>query len=171
MKQNNVNTHKLLLWLVLALSIISVFFASQFYMSGQTSYVDIIDTRESLVAFNDLFNNYAKNYDVEGIVSLYADDALWIAPRTLPVPWKQASRETFWFLVSNSGSIVHTIDDLFISDDGSQAVMIWDAIVLVEKAGLDFTGTYKFVLKKIAGEWKIVSDMFNQHTSEDLSVN
>ena len=58
------------------------------------------------------------------------------------------------------------MDELIISDDGSQAVMIGDAIVKVETQGLDFTGTYLFVLEREDDTWLIQTDMFNQHIDE-----
>lgn len=179
MKTSAINTY--LLIIIAILLVWNLFFVSNF--GWNTSETEVVseeqienvasqeDREKELYAFNDLFNDYAKNNDVESIVSLYDEEALWIAPRTPPVTGKQAPRETFWFLVASEGSISHTIDHLFISDDGSQAVMIWDAIVLAEKAGLDFTGTYKFVLERRGDSWKIVSDMFNQHIQEDVSVN
>jgi ketosteroid isomerase-like protein len=124
------------------------------------------DIEAELMAFNDRFNEYAAAYDVEGIVSLYDENALWIAPKTPPALGPELARQTFSFLVAKEGSISHTVDQLTISDDGSQAVMIGDAIILVEQAGLDFTGTYLFVLEKEGDTWEIVTDMFNQHVEE-----
>lgn len=124
------------------------------------------DIKAELMALNDSFNAYAKAQDVEGIVSLYDEEALWIAPQTPPAPGPELARQNFSFLVENDGSIVHTVDQLTISNDGSQAVMIGDAVILVEKAGLDFTGTYLFVLEKEDNTWKIVTDMFNRHVEE-----
>lgn len=118
------------------------------------------------MAFNDRFNTYAAAYDVDGIVSLYDDDALWNAPKTPPAPGPELARQTFSFLVEKEGSITDTADQLNISDDGSQAVMIGDAVILVEQAGLDFTGTYLFMLQKEGETWEIVTDMFNQHVEE-----
>ena len=38
------------------------------------------ETHRSLVDFNELFNAYAASHDIEGLVSLYDQDAYWIAP-------------------------------------------------------------------------------------------
>lgn len=125
-----------------------------------------VDIEADLNAFNDRFNELAASWDVDGIVSLYDEDALWIAPNSQPAPAPESARATFTFAVENQGSLVHTVDELIISDDGSQAVMIGDAIVKVEKAGLDFTGTYLFVLEREGGTWLIKTDMFNRHVEE-----
>lgn len=122
--------------------------------------------RAELLAFNDQFNAYAASYDIEGMVSLYDEKALWIAPTERPVAGKETPRNTFTFLTENKGSLSHTVEELIVSDDESQAIMIGDAIVKVEKAGLDFTGTYMFVLERDGESWEIVTDMFNQHTKE-----
>lgn len=122
--------------------------------------------RAELLAFNDRFNAYAAAYDIEGIVSLYDEKALWIAPEKRPVAGKETPRNTFTFLTENKGSLVHTVEELIVSDDASQAIMIGDAIVKVENAGLDFVGTYLFVLERGNKDWEIVADMFNRHTEE-----
>jgi len=124
------------------------------------------ELRAELLAFNDQFNAYAESYDIEGIVSLYDEKALWIAPAKRPVAGKETPRNTFTFLTENEGSLIHTVDELIVSDDESQVIMIGDAIVKVEKADLDFTGTYLFVLEREGEGWEIVADMFNQHTKE-----
>ncbi|MBU2981039.1 nuclear transport factor 2 family protein [Lentibacter algarum] len=142
--------------------------ATAFLLSPLASFADghQAELEAELLAFNDRFNAYAEAHDVDGIVSLYGEESLWIAPKTPPAPAPVLARQTFSFLVANEGSISHTVDHLTISDDGTQAVMIGDAIVLVEKAGLDFTGTYLFVLEKEGDTWEIVADMFNQHVEE-----
>jgi hypothetical protein len=43
--------------------------------------------------------------------------------------------------------------------------MIGTAIAKVEEVGLDATGTYLFVMKKVNGDWKILTDMWHQHTT------
>lgn len=142
--------------------------AAAFLLSPITAFADGHQAaiEAELMAFNDRFNEYAAAYDVDGIVSLYDADSLWIAPKTPPAPGQELARQTFSFLVEKEGSITHTVDQLTISDDGAQAVMIGDAIILVEQAGLDFTGTYLFVLEKEGDTWEIVTDMFNQHVAE-----
>ena len=36
--------------------------------------------RESLIAFNDRFNELAATHDAAGLIALYDEDAFWIAP-------------------------------------------------------------------------------------------
>ncbi|NIA71321.1 nuclear transport factor 2 family protein [Pelagibius litoralis] len=124
------------------------------------------DTRASLIAFNDAFNAHAEVLDVEGMMSLYHEDALWIAPATPPAKGRDGvPRQTFTFLTENDGEITHTIDYLFVSDDGTQAVMIGDAVGSVESKGIAFKGTYHFTLVRddAKDNWEIVADMFNQY--------
>lgn len=118
----------------------------------------------ALTALNDQFNAYAEAYDLNGFLSLYDPEILWIAPGEHPSPGYEEPSKTFQFLIDQKGMLSHTIDHLFISQDGSQAVMIGDAIIKAEPAGLDATGTYLFVLKQQDGEWQIIVDMFHQHT-------
>lgn len=122
--------------------------------------------RAELNAFNDRFNALSAARNTEGLAALYAVDSLWIAPKTPPAPGQKLARETFGFLAAKKGSLVHTVDELILSDDSTQAVMIGDAIVKVERAGLDFTGTYLFVLQRQQDGWQIVTDMFNQHVED-----
>ncbi len=128
------------------------------------------DTRATLEAelhaFNDRFNTLSANRDTEGLVALYADHSLWIAPETPPEPGQELARKNFGFLVENAGSLVHTVEELILSQDGTQAVMIGDAIIKVEKAGLDFVGTYLFVMQRDADGWEIIADMFNRHAQD-----
>lgn len=127
---------------------------------------NIESTRASLIAFNDKFNDISANHDTEGLLSLYTPDALWIAPGVRPAAGYDEPRKTFSFLSENKGVLTHTVDHLHISEDGTQATMIGEAVIQVEAAGLDATGTYLFVLKRTNNEWKIVTDMFHQHTEK-----
>ena len=124
----------------------------------------IAQAEKSLAAFNEKFNANSAGHDVEGLLSLYTPDALWIAPGERPVAGYDAPRETFSFVTENKGFLSHTVDHLHISDDASQAVMIGEAVIKVDAAGMDATGTYLFVLKRDKDSWKIVTDMFHQHT-------
>lgn len=128
------------------------------------SVYSVSDAERDLYAFNDDFNAISGRHDLDGLLSLYVPDALWIAPGERPVAGYDAPRQTFGFLTSNKGVLTHTIDHLKISDDATQAVMIGEAIIQVPSAGLDATGTYLFVMKRVNGEWKVVTDMFHQHT-------
>lgn len=130
----------------------------------QSKILNIAQAETSLAAFNDKFNSSSANHDVDALLSLYTPDALWIAPGERPVAGYDAPRETFGFVTKNKGFLSHTVDHLHISDDASQAVMIGEAVIKVDAAGMDATGTYLFVLKRDKDSWKIVTDMFHQHT-------
>ena len=96
---------------------------------------------------------------------MYVPDLVWIAPGERPTTGYKGPNETFGFLTQNNGFLSHTVDYLHISDDQTQAVMIGEAVIKVESAGMDATGTYLFVLKREGKtDWKIVTDMFHQHT-------
>lgn len=120
-------------------------------------------TFEELNALNDRFNEAAASYDLEAFLSLYDDETLWIAPATPPVAGHDAPSQTFQFLADNQGKLTHDVDKLFVSDDGTLAVMIGTADVLVESQGMDVEGTYLFVLERQDEGWKIVTDMWHQH--------
>lgn len=125
--------------------------------------VDKLEVEADLIAFNDRFNEISAALDVESLVSLYDEESLWIDSENPPIPGPEGALANFGFLAVNNGSNIHTVDRLIISDDGRQAIMIGDADILVESQGLDFTGTYQFVLVRDGGDWKIMVDMFNRH--------
>lgn len=125
--------------------------------------------RDSLIAFNDTFNTHAANLDIEGLLSLYHEDAYWIAPATAPAQGRDGvPRQTVTFLSENEGELSHTIDDLFISADGTQAVMLGNTKAKVESAQFNLDGTYMYVLERLSEQdpWVIVADMFNNHATE-----
>ncbi len=133
--------------------------------NAATQTHDVSDTKASLNAFNDRFNEISAQHNVDGLISLYTPEALWIAPGERPTTGEEEPRKTFGFVANNKGFLSHTVDHLHISDDGTQAVMIGEAVIKVEAAGVDATGTYLFVLKRQGDNtWKIVTDMFHQHT-------
>lgn len=137
-------------------------FATSAFADTQTT-----TSEQELAGLNDRFNEFAAEGDLEGILSLYADDALWIAPATPPVAGHDAPRETFKFLIDNDGSLTHSVDELFVSDDGTLAVMIGGADINVEKVGMKAKGTYLFVLRRSdAGNWQIETDMWHQHADK-----
>lgn len=122
--------------------------------------------RDSLITFNETFNEHAANLDIEGLLSHYHKDAYWIAPETPPAKGRDGvPRQTVTFLSENNGLLSHTVDDLFISDDGTQAVMMGVTEASVEAAGFKLKGTYLYVLKRDSDQdpWIIVADMFNNY--------
>ena len=124
---------------------------------------------DSLVAFNDTFNDHAANHDIEGLVALYHEDAYWIAPNAFPAQGRDGvPRQTITFMSENQGELSHTIDELFISDDGTQAVMMGVTSARVESAGVNFQGTYIYVLERGSDDapWQVVVDMYNNHPTE-----
>ncbi|WP_282077483.1 YybH family protein [Epibacterium ulvae] len=133
-------------------------------MALADSKQDVVD---SLNAFNDLFNEYTVAKNVEGLVSLYAEDALWIEQNKPLAQGHDAIRPTFAFLASKNGVNDHSIDKLVVADDGSLAVMVGTAIVKVEEFNLDTTGTFLFVMKPEGDSWKIVTDMWHQHQPQE----
>ena len=68
----------------------------------------------------------------------------------------------------NKGELSHTIEDLFISDDGTQAVMKGITRALVESQGFQLEGSYVYVLERENedDEWQIVLDMFSNYATE-----
>jgi ketosteroid isomerase-like protein len=134
-----------------------------------TSFASAADDRSGalraeLNAFNDQFNTYAATLNVEGMMSLYDKDVIWIAPTDAPARGREGvPRQTFTFVADNKGTLSHTVTDLIISDDGSQAVMIGTNNGEIKSKNFVVRGTYLFVLKKKTEQWQIVSDMFNKH--------
>lgn len=128
---------------------------------------DVVNERveQELRAYNDRYNALVASYDLQAFVALYGDAPLWIAPTVAPVRGLDVPRNTFQFIIDNKGQLTHTFDEFHVSDDGSQAVMMGQYAVNIEAAGAQSTGTYLFVLERVEDSWKIVVDMFNEHTN------
>lgn len=138
-----------------------ILLAASFANAGDATH----SARTELHAFNDQFNAYAAALDVEGMMSLYDKDVIWIAPTEAPARGREGvPRQTFTFVANNKGTLAHTVTDLIVSDDGSQAVMIGTNNGEIKSQNFVVRGTYLFVLKKKAERWQIVSDMFNKHS-------
>ncbi len=127
------------------------------------------ETRESLIAFNDRFNELAATHDAAGLIALYDEDAFWIAPATRPAQGRDGvPRQTITFMSENNGELSHTIENLFISDDGTQAVMQGVTRASVESQGFQLEGSYIYVLERESGDapWQIMLDMFSNYATE-----
>lgn len=122
--------------------------------------------RSSLTGFNDRFNELAAAHDAAGLIALYHEDTFWIAPATRPAQGRDGvPRQTINFMSENKGALSHTIEDLFISDDGTQAVMKGVTRAAVESQGFQLEGSYIYVLERENEEapWQIVLDMFSNY--------
>lgn len=117
----------------------------------------------SLTAVNDTFNEAAAASDAEALISLYAEDTLWIEQGKPVTQGLEGPAQLFKFVTENKGDVTHTIDHLFVSEDETLAVMIGSVEAVIESAGLDATGTYLFVLEPDDDGWEIVTDMWHQH--------
>ena len=125
--------------------------------------------RESLEAFNDRFNELAATHDAAGLIALYDEDVYWIAPAARPARGRDGvPRQTITFMAEHKGTLSHTIEDLFISDDGTQAVMKGVTRASVESQGFALEGSYIYVLERDDEEapWRIVLDMFSNYATE-----
>lgn len=150
-------------------SIITTFFLFVSFAQADGTPNSSGKTHAELEAFNDRYNEIASNYDLEGFKALYTDSAVWIAPEKPPAPVSQAGVGQFQFLSKNKGKLSHTLDQSFMSADGTQAVMIGTSTVSIESLGFGGTATYLLVMQRgnQDDEWKIVADMFNQHANEE----
>lgn len=117
----------------------------------------------SLIAVNDQFNALVAASDAQRLIDLYANDTLWIEQGKPVTQGLAGPRQLFEFVTANAGSVTHTIDHLFVSDDETLAAMIGSVEAVVESVGLDATGTYLFVLEPDDDGWEIVTDMWHQH--------
>lgn len=124
------------------------------------------DLQQEFTAYNDRYNEIITTNDLEAFIKLYNDEPLWIAPEKAPAAGLDVPRGTFGFIIQNEGKLTHSFDELIVSDDGTQAVMIGQYDLNVEKVGVAATGTYLFVLAREGDGWDIVVDMFNQHAAE-----
>ena len=128
-----------------------------------TAWAAHADPVAELNAVNEAFNAAAAAHDSEALVSLYAQDTLWIAQGTPVRQGLDGPRELFEFVTANKGKVTHTIDHVFVSQDATLAVMIGSVEAVIESAGMDATGTYLFVLEPGDDGWDIVTDMWHQH--------
>lgn len=126
-------------------------------------------TIDSLHGLNDRFNQSVVDGDVDDLVDLYAEDTLWIEQGKPAIQGLQAPRQLFDFVTSNKGQVTHTVDNLFVAEDSSLAVMIGSVEAKIESVGMDATGTYLFVLRPDGTTWKIVTDMWHQHAEQEPS--
>lgn len=135
-------------------------------LTAQPSVADDSNVEQELTAYNDQYNRIVAEYDLEAFLALYNDAPLWIAPEKPPVAGLDVPAGTFGFIVDNEGVFSHSFDEFFVSDDGTQAVMIGGYDLNVEKVGVAAQGTYLFVMERNGNDWTIVADMFNQHVAE-----
>ncbi|WP_420334690.1 YybH family protein [Roseibium sp.] len=122
------------------------------------------DPVAELENLNDRFNEAVANRDADAILSLYAEDTIWIEQGKPAIKGLEEPRKLFEFVTSNKGEVTHSVDTMLVSDDGTLAVMIGSVSAKVESVGMDATGTYLYVLKPSGGGWKVVTDMWHQHT-------
>ncbi|MEO1115963.1 MAG: nuclear transport factor 2 family protein [Pseudomonadota bacterium] len=121
------------------------------------------DPVTELERLNDRFNEAVANHDPDAVLSLYADDTIWIEQGKPASQGLDGPRKLFEFVTANKGEVTHSIDTLFVSDDGTLAVMIGSVVARMESVGMDATGTYLYVLKPSEDGWKVVTDMWHQH--------
>ena len=116
-----------------------------------------------LERLNERFNEAVENHDADAILSLYAEDTIWIEQGKPAKEGLEEPRKLFEFVTANKGEVTHSVDTLFVSDDGTLAVMIGSVDAKMETIGMDATGTYLYVLKPSGEGWKVVTDMWHQH--------
>lgn len=120
-------------------------------------------TAESFKAYNDDYNKIVSAYDIEAFKALYTNNPVWIDPNKAPVSGLTVPAETLGFLAANEGLLSHTLEEVYMSDDGTQAVITGEYNLEIKKFKKKGNGTYLFVLKREGETWKIAVDMFNEH--------
>lgn len=124
------------------------------------------DLRAEFTAYNDTYNQIIADYDLEAFVALYNDAPIWIEPDKAPIVGLDVPSGTFGFIIQNEGKLTHSFDELLVSADGTQAVMIGEYNASIATVGMEAAGTYLFVLQRSGEGWDIVVDMFNQHAPQ-----
>lgn len=124
------------------------------------------DSRLSLSTYNDRYNEIVQSYDIKAFLALYSNDPLWIAPNNPPVAGLDVPRNTLQFLADKAGVLTHTVEHVYTSNDGSQAVLIGQYDAVIDSINQKSSGTYLFVLARDGNEWDIIVDMFNSHTEK-----
>ena len=121
------------------------------------------ESEAAVRATNDRFNAEAAAHNAKGILELYSDAPIWIEQGKPATVGLDGPRALFEFVTKNKGDVTHSIDQLFVSDDETLAVMIGSVVAKIETVGMDATGTYLFVLTPEDDDWEIVVDMWHQH--------
>ncbi|WP_165385888.1 YybH family protein [Vibrio vulnificus] len=132
------------------------------------SYSTIGNNLDSnLNKINEAFNTSIETQDVDGLMDLYGEEVIWIAPgKVMSTNGREEAYKLFSFMTSNNANVTHDIDHLFVSNDGTLSVMIGDVLARAESLGINGKGTYLYVLRKDEVDWKITLDMWNQVPSD-----
>lgn len=118
---------------------------------------------EEFQQYNTQYNEIVSTYDIDAFTQLYNAHPVWIDPNKAPVAGLDVPQQTLQFLAANEGVLTHTLEQLYVSDDGTQAVMTGQYDLTIDKFKKKGKGTYLFVLKHDGTDWKIAVDMFNEH--------
>jgi len=121
---------------------------------------------EDFENYNKRYNEIVRTYDIKGFTALYNPNPVWIDPNKPPVSGLEVPQQTLQFLADNKGLLSHTLEQVHMSDDGSQAVITGEYDAKIEAFNTHSKGTYLFVLTRDGDEWKIAVDMFNEHLEE-----
>ncbi|WP_299404767.1 nuclear transport factor 2 family protein [uncultured Roseobacter sp.] len=115
----------------------------------------------ALVQVNERFNDAIESENIEELLALYAENAVFLAPNESPVRDSRVIKENYVWVFEQGAELSHTLDQGFVAEDGTLAVMIGRYRLHGGSPDLDDSGSYLFALTPAGNSWEIVADIFN----------
>src|SRR5918996_607105 len=129
--------------------------------------IDAATVTEAIAAKDRVFAEAMVAGDIETVMSVYADDAILLAPNHPRVEGAAAIRETFTGWIEEGGTpatMTITSDDVTVTAAGdyAHAVGTW-TMTGTAPDGSEWSdqGNVVVVWKNIEGDWKVVTDIWN----------
>ncbi|WP_448573330.1 YybH family protein [Trichothermofontia sp.] len=143
---------------------------------------------QSVREFNEQWLTVIQSRDTNAIGELYTNDALWMPPRSLRIPWlyithanlyqsdpslpsvtrdatnNQAIQNVYEQLFqADDIQLDYTIGQILVSESEDMAVQVGTYRMQMRSAQGPFSdrGRYTRVLTRVDGNWRIAVDMFN----------
>lgn len=132
---------------------------------AQTNGSTVVQAAEQEIRdFSRQWNQMSATKDLEGMVSLYATDTLWLPPNAARSTGTSEVRNTYARLFrSPNVRLVHTTTKISVARSGELATEIGTYNIQLDTPQGKFRdeGKYMFLLTKVKNQWKIAADIFN----------
>ena len=116
-------------------------------------------------AFTSICQQFQKSFnqgDVEGLASLYLEDAKILPPNMDLIEGKDTI-QTFWQGALDMGIKSYTAEMIEVESSGNLGFLVGKYTVFGNENQVINKGKVLTVLKNIDGKWKIYRDMFNSN--------
>jgi len=121
------------------------------------------DAEDAIRKMDRDFSAAASGGNVEGMMSIYADDAVLMPPNLPAFRGRDAIRQ-FWTGFTGAGKIDATLTPDKVMQSCDMATELGHyALTITPKGGaaVQDTGKYVVTWRKVGGQWKAVADIFN----------